>query len=113
MIILLVALFSVVALLFCLYVVTIKTIEVMGVLTLLVLGISVVAVGCVSFIVGCISVAALYQLWGGANIGWVIAVSGLIVLASAWALLRAVVFEIKNVATLIKGWFGYEKPSYD
>ena len=92
-----------------LYVVTVKAVEIIGVFALLALGIVVVAVGYVSLIVGGICVAALYQLWGGANIGWAIAVSGLIGLATAWTLLRAIVNEIKSISVKIKSWFGYEE----
>ena len=91
-----------------LYVVTVKAVEIVGVFALLALGIAVLAVGYVSLIVGAVCVAALYQLWGEANIGWAIAVSGLIGLTTAWALLRAVVNEIKRFIARIKSWFGHE-----
>lgn len=88
-----------------LYVVTVKAVEIIGVFALLALGIVVVAVGYVSLIVGGICVAALYQLWGGANIGWAIAVSGLIGLATAWTLLRVVVRKVRSFAVRVKTWF--------
>ena len=87
-----------------LYVVTVKAAEIIGVFALLALGIVVVAVGYVSIIVGGICVAALYQLWGGANIGWAIAVSGLIGLATAWTLLRVVVRKVRSFAVRVKDW---------
>ena len=88
-----------------LYAVTVKAVEIIGLFALLALGIAVVAVGCVGLVVGCICVAALYQLWGGANIGWAIAVSGLMGLAAAWALFRAIAREVRNVAGRVKTWF--------
>ena len=105
MIILLVALFSVVALLFCIYVVTIKTIQVVGMLTLLALGIAVVAVGCISLIMSLICIALLCQIYGVANIGWAIAVSGVVGLATAWALLRAIARKVSSFAVRVKTWF--------
>ena len=87
------------------YVVTVKAVEIIGVFALFALGIVVVAVGYVGLIVGGICVAALYQLWGGANIGWAIAVSGLIALATAWALFRAIVREVRCFAGRVKTWF--------
>ena len=93
-----------VAALLLLYVVTVKAVEIVGVLFLLALCITVV-VGYVSLIVSGISVSALYQLWGGSNIGWAIAASGLIGLTTACALLRAIVSEVKSLSVTIKSWF--------
>ena len=109
MIILLVAFVSVVALFFLIYVVTARAIEIVSIAIFLAFATIIIATGGVGLVVGIISAAALYQLWGGSNIGWAIAASGLIGLATAWALLRAIINEIKSLSVRIKGWLGQDK----
>jgi len=86
-----------------------RIVQTIGLITIAVLGAAVIAVGYISLFIAGISLACLYQLWGSESGGWAVAVSGLVGLTVAAAMLRVIFIEIRSFLARLKNWLAIGK----
>lgn len=86
-----------------------RVVQAIGLIALLGIGGVLAVVGYVSIFIAGISLALLYQLLGSANGGLALAISGVIGIASATAMLRAILTELKGFSSRVRTFFGGAK----
>ena len=88
-----------------------RAVQAVGIMVFLLLCMAIIGTVYCGLIVAGITVAVLYQVLGPDNMGWAIAIAGIVGLMTGWMLLKRIGIEVTDFSKKLAKFFNEERRS--